>query len=155
MSEQPKTEGQNGTTQPEGNGAAGKTFTQEEVNRIVSDRLARDRASRAQSGSETAQDKTGQEAEQQLQEREKGLAAREARLACREYLAEQKLPETLLDLFDASNVETFKGKCDKLFELFPEARPGASDRVPIAVRGGTGGSAAYSDKIAEAFRPPY
>lgn len=32
-------------TQPEGNGAQSeKTFTQEEVNKIVSDRLARDKA---------------------------------------------------------------------------------------------------------------
>ena len=31
-------------TQPEGNGTAGKVFTQEEVNSIVKDRLARERA---------------------------------------------------------------------------------------------------------------
>ena len=35
---------QENTTQPEGNGPAGKMFTQEEVNTIVRERLARERA---------------------------------------------------------------------------------------------------------------
>lgn len=35
---------QENPTQPEGNGPAGKMFTQEEVNNIVRERLARERA---------------------------------------------------------------------------------------------------------------
>ncbi len=55
-------------------GASGgeRTFTQDEVNRIVSDRLARER-----------EKLTGQA---KKDEREKALEAREARLDCREYL---------------------------------------------------------------------
>lgn len=41
---------QQANTPPEGNGTAGKMFTQEEVNSIVKDRLARERAKGQTSG---------------------------------------------------------------------------------------------------------
>ena len=71
MNEVTKPEGQAaGTTQPEVNGTAagGKTFTQDEVNRIVSDRLNKERATQ------------GNAAEQleQLNQREQALNARES-----------------------------------------------------------------------------
>ena len=50
----------------------GRTFTQDDVNRIVSERLAHEREKLQASARDT--------------EREKALAAREARLDCREYL---------------------------------------------------------------------
>ena len=64
------TEQQPTTPTPEGTG--GRTFTQEEVNKIVSDRLARAKR-------ETATD-----------EREAALRAKEARLDCREYLSDKR-----------------------------------------------------------------
>ena len=51
----------------------GRTFTQEEVNQIVSNRLAQERAK----GEPTEAEK-----------RESELAAREAALACREYISQ-------------------------------------------------------------------
>ena len=57
----------------------GKTFTQEEVNRIVSDRLARDRDKRSA----------------ELEEREKAVKARELAVIAAEKLAAAGLPKDL------------------------------------------------------------
>lgn len=73
---------------PGANGGSGeKTFTQEEVNRIVSDRLARER------------DKSAQQPQEG--EREKALKAREARLDCRDYLDSKKYPLRCWRFWDA------------------------------------------------------
>lgn len=89
---------------PEDNGGQGsKMFTQDEVNRIVSDRLARERA----------------KAEPQEDEREKALKAREARIDCREYISNKNYPAALLDVLDVSDAEKFKQIVDKLVQQFP------------------------------------
>ena len=97
-------------------GASGgeRTFTQDEVNRIVQDRLARER------------DKlTGQtkKDEREKDEREKALEAREARLDCREYLDSKGYPAALLEVLDSSDTAKFKAAADKLVELFPGVVP--------------------------------
>ena len=101
MSEELKNEGQTtGTTQPEANGApAGKTFTQEEVNKIVSDRLAKERAK---------QEPQADPAAEQMAQREKDLSARENRLTCTEYIKENGLDAALMDIFDTGNAEAYK-----------------------------------------------
>ena len=107
MSEETKnTNPQQQITQPaaNGNGSGERLFTQEEVNRFVSERLARDRESRA--------------AQQQNDERETALKAREAKLDCREFVKEQGYPEDLLDLLDTSNSESFKKTVEKLADVF-------------------------------------
>lgn len=68
-----------------------KTFTQEDVNRIVQDRLAKDR----------------EKASKELGEREQELAKREFRLNSRQKLAERGYPESLLDALDCSSEEAF------------------------------------------------
>lgn len=65
-------------TQPS-QGAGERTFTQEDVNRIVSDRLARDRDKRSA----------------ELDEREKAVKARELAVMAAEKLAEAGLPKAL------------------------------------------------------------
>lgn len=88
-------------------GAAGqgRTFTQDEVNRIISDRLTRERA----------------KAEPPASDREQELNAREAKLACREYIVESdgKYPKELLEVLDTSNFDSFKAQADKLLRAFP------------------------------------
>lgn len=64
------------STQPEDNGGDGRTFTQAEVNRIIADRLARERSK---------QEPTAEE------QRARELDARENRLKCREYLDQHQL----------------------------------------------------------------
>lgn len=141
MSEELKNEGQTtGTTQPEANGApAGKTFTQEEVNKIVSDRLAKERAK---------QEPQADPAAEQMAQREKDLSARENRLTCTEYIKENGLDAALMDIFDTGNAEAFKANVEKLLALYPAIDP-AKPKCPTFTLGTSGGSG--PDPIAQAF----
>ena len=124
------------TTHPEDNGATGgKTFTQDEVNRIVSERLAKERA----------------KAEPKEDEREQALKAREARMDCREYIAGKKYPVALLDILDTGNAESFKAMADKLVKEFPTI---LQSQTPPPYAAGTGSAVvAFDNPIAAAFRP--
>lgn len=117
-------------------GYDGKMFTQEDVNRIVSERLARER-------------------EKLEDDREKDLKAREARLDCRDYLDSKKYPTKLLDLLDSTDVEKFKTAADAMVEGFPSiVQP--DDPMPPPYSSGTGTVASIgygSDAIANAFKP--
>lgn len=73
-------------------GAGEKTFTQEQVNQIISDRLARDRA----------------KGEAALAEREQQLAQRELLLTAREKLTENGLPVELVDALNVSSPEALE-----------------------------------------------
>lgn len=116
-------------------GTGGKTFTQEEVNQIVSDRLARERAKQP-----TEDD------------REKALKAREARLDCRDYLDSKKYPAALLDVIDCSNVEKFKTAAEALVGKFPGVVQSQETPPPYSFGAGTGPSGGF-DPIAAAFKP--
>ena len=87
--------------QAENNGS-GRTFTQDEVNTIVADRLARERSKSAE--------RVGD-----LDAREKDLKAKsqrfnqwEAREACKQYLTDNHISAALLDKLDTSDPEAFK-----------------------------------------------
>lgn len=140
MSEEIKTNQQpEDITHPEDNGAAtGKTFTQDEVNRIVSDRLAREREKQTQPP--------------QADEREKALKARETRLDCRDYLDSKKYPAELLDVLDSSDAETFKAAAESLMKAFPAI---GISQTPPPYASGTGTAPMYAQDaaIAKAFRP--
>ena len=117
-------------------GTGGKTFTQEDVNRIVSERLAREREKPVDD------------------ERERNLKAREARLDCRDYLDSKKYPAKLLELLDTSDVEKFKSAADAMVEGFPSIMQPAYE-VPPPYAAGTGtGNFGGSDAFANAFKPP-
>lgn len=122
------------TANPGANGGiGGKTFTQEEVNRIVSERLAREREKPVDD------------------EREKALKARENRLDCRDYLDSMKYPASLLDALDSSDVDKFKAAAEKLMKDFPMI---AANQTPPPYAAGTGTYSPNSDdKIAAAFKP--
>ena len=120
------------------NAGTEKTFTQEEVNNIVQERLARERAKNEPTPAEL---------------REKELTARENKMSCKEYIAEQKYPSELLDLFDTADMEQFKGNVEKMKELFPRIFMPPS-KIPIAVRGCSLGGVTKPDPIAAAFRLP-
>ena len=119
-----------------------KTFTQEDVDRIVKDRLTREKGK---------QDKNIDE----FQEREKELLERELKCEAREILSEYNLPNDFIDYLNYSDKESLdksiegiklayekgeeKGSDSSGFEFF---QPGASS--------GTGNS----DPIADAFKHP-
>ena len=94
--------------QAENNGSE-RVFTQDEVNRIVAERLARERSK----GAESADDLTARESD--LKAREEALAAKtkrfdawEAREACKKYLNDNDISERLLEKLDTSDPEAFK-----------------------------------------------
>lgn len=123
---------------PGAKGEGGKLFTQDELNRIVSERLARDRADRGTTP--TPED-----------ERESALKAREARLDCREYLNSKKLPAALLDVLDTVDVEKFKTAVNTMVEQFPAIAQ--ADELPPPYAAGTGTGRIAHDSIADAFKP--
>ena len=105
------TQEQNNATRAETSGQAqGRTFTQDEVNAIVRDRLARER--------EKANPQTD-EREQEISAREKAVSDRENLLACKEYISQHKYPESLLKLYNTENIENFKTNVEKLIREFP------------------------------------
>ena len=131
------------TPTPEASGGQGgeRILSQEEVNRIVADRLARERAKAEPSPAD---------------EREQALKAREAKLDCREYLDAQGYPAALLDVLDSSDTAKFKASVEKLVKAFPALigaqrrtfegwKPGASSRS----------SGGCPDPIAAAFKPKF
>ena len=131
------------TPTPEVSGGQGeKLFTQDDVNRIVSERLARERAKAEPAA---------------IDERETALKAREARLDCRDYLEELskggKAASSvlgLLDILDTTDSEKFKKTVTALLELGafnPQLEP--LKIPPVDIRGG----ASPDDLIAAAFKP--
>lgn len=144
MSEEINTQQQQTQQDPTPGAKGGRTFTQDDVNRIVSERLAHEREKLQASAKDT--------------EREKALAAREARLDCREYLDTQGYPTALLDVLDSSDADKFKAAVEKLVKAFPAITgTGSTPRKYVgwtpgsssAPKDGSGGP----DPIRAAFKP--
>lgn len=107
------TENINQNTDPAGNQGAGeKTFTQDDVNRIVSERLAKDR----------------EKASKELGEREQELAQREFRLNSRQKLMDKGYPESLLDALNCSSEEAFDKALDIIDGLMEERLASKKDK---------------------------
>lgn len=139
MEERTQTEGL-ATAEMVGTGAPGRTFTQEEVNKIVSERLQKERA-RAASAEPAAS----------LAAREKALEDRESRMSCLEYLREQGLQEELLEILDTKNPEGFRQQVSRLVALYPvlDSHAAPPPAFSLAVQGS---SDTYGpDPFAEAF----
>lgn len=99
-------------TDPQENG--GKLFTQEEVNRIISERLNRERAK------SDPEQQTETDREKALREREEALQARENKLACTAYLKEKGIEEKYYADFEAleTDPEKFRKIVDTLGKYF-------------------------------------
>ena len=110
-------------------GEGGKTFTQEEGNRIVQERLAR---------AKTAQEPDARELE---------LEKRENAIYLREQIATQGLPDTLLEEMQGMDKATID-KCLKI--LAPYAKK-ASEPILNAVGPTAGGAQSESDAIRKAM----
>lgn len=140
---------QGAPTQPEDNGSTEKVFTQEDVNRIVQERLARERA------------KTPADQLTEMQERTADLEKREAALSCREYIAENGYSKALLDVFSTDNADAFKGSIDALHKAFPglDLSEGSRQTKPLSTgmshECGSECWRGYDDDIASAFKPKY
>lgn len=84
-----------------------KTFTQDDVNRIVQDRLAKDRA----------------KASEELGKREQELNNREFRLNSRQKLIDRGYPESIMDALNCSSEEAFNKALDIIDSLIKERTP--------------------------------
>lgn len=84
-----------------------RTFTQDELNRIVQDRLAKDRA----------------KASEEMEKKEKELAQREFLLNSRHKLIDRGLPEKIIDALNCSSDEAFDKALDLIDELLKERTP--------------------------------
>lgn len=102
---------ENKTMNQNPDGAGEKTFSQEDVNKIISDRLAREKA----------------KGEAVLAEREQQLARRELLLTAKEKLTESGLPVELVDALNVSSPEALEKALNTVKTVFDkhkaEARP--------------------------------
>lgn len=109
--------------------SGGKTFSQEDVNRIVGERLAKEKA----------------KGEAEFSKRERELAQRELRMTAKETLSSKGLPAELLDTLNCSDRETMEksiSTVEKIFNgykanaisniKFKGFQPGASGKMPDA-----------------------
>ena len=139
MNNENNTAAQQTNADPAVNGESkqGRTFTQEEVNQIVSNRLAQERAK----GEPTEAEK-----------RESEIAAREAALACREYISQKSYPRELLDILPTSDAEAFQTAVEKLITACPSivAHP-TGVTVNTGGEHGSGMGTSVDDRIAAAI----
>lgn len=99
------------TTEPTGkSGTEPRTFTQEDVDRIVQERLSRERK------------KFQPQESDPLEQREQELKQREMAFDIKELLNKEKYPAELADILQYSNMDEFKKQYEALKEFLP--RPG-------------------------------
>lgn len=151
-----------------------KTFTQEDLNKILSDRLAKERAKwekdfqtklqEAKTEAEKlAKMNAEQKAEYERQKREEELARRESEITRRELrataletLAEKGLPKTLADILNYTDAESTNNSIEAVEKAFREAVEAAVNERLKGTPPSKGGGGAISnlpdaDKIKEIF----
>ena len=113
----------------------GKTFTQEEVNQIIGNRLKEER------------EKMKKEQDATFAELEQKIAAREMRLNAIDKLREKGLPSSLVDAINCSSDETMNKSIDILMQTY-KTEQGEPHRPSYHPVGGTG---ERTDPIREAM----
>lgn len=115
------------------NQSVGRTFTQDDVNRIVGERLAKERA------------KTDLE----FSQREQELSKRELNLKAREIMSERKLPNELLEAVNYSDEKTLIKSLDIIEKYLekPRATSGFKGVKPAESRHGIPNMEINSEQI--------
>lgn len=101
-----------------GQGTGERTFTQDDLNRIVSERLAKDR----------------EKASRELGEREQELAKREFRLNSRQKLIDRGYPENILDALNCNSEKEFDNALDIIDGLIKERTPSEAEKAEMEAR---------------------
>jgi len=96
-------------------GTGEKTFTQEDVNRIVGERLAKEKAKNS--------------GEADFAKREQELAQRELHMTAKELLSEKGLPVQLFDALNCTDEETMKKSIAAIEKAFNEYKANAAKQV--------------------------
>lgn len=102
--------------------AGEKTFTQDDVNRIISERLAKEK----------------NKGEQDFSKREKELEMRELRISAKEMLNERNLSNKLLDALNYSDKETLEKSIATIEEVVKEKTKNTTVKMKGVVPGATG-----------------
>ena len=113
--------------QPEGE----KTFTQEDVNRIVSKRLSEEK----------------QKAEADIAKREAQLKQKQFQLEAKAMLKEKGLPDTLLSVLKGDDIETFS----KSVEILKQYENSRIETHRVGIDSGVTKTTAIGDKIRNAM----
>lgn len=124
--------------EPNNNNSGGKTFTQEDVNRIVQERLAREQ------GKGTSD----------LDKRAAELDKRERRLNAIDKLRENNLPDYLVDALNMDTDDAFKSSMDAIIKMKGETNAGEPQPKVIGKGnpiGSFGSGGADGDPIRKAF----
>lgn len=123
-----------------------RTFTQEEVNRIIGERLAKEKAKG---------DTASAEREQQLAERERQLANREALFEVKDKLKEMGLPAELLPVLNVQDKAALDTALEALKKYIQEE---ISDKgykvIPNILPKGEPNHNGVDYQIQNAFKPP-
>lgn len=101
-----------------GQGTGERTFSQEDVNRIVQDRLAKDR----------------EKASRELGEKEQELAQREFRLNSRQKLIDRGYPESILEALNCNSEKEFDKALDIIDGLIKERTPSEEEKAEMEAR---------------------
>ena len=122
--------GENKTTQIEGTPSENevKTFTQDEVDKIVEKRLARER----QKFENQLREYTGSPIERELSKREREVTKRELMADARGFLEEQGRPIEILELLDYTDAESCAESIKKVIDCVDRA---AQKAINNALRG--------------------
>lgn len=106
-------------------GTMEKTFTQDDVNRIVQERLAKDR----------------EKASKELGERAQELAQREFRLDSRQKLIDRGFPESIMEALNCNSEKEFDKALDIIDGLIRERTPSKEEKAEMEARMKAAGSA--------------
>lgn len=128
-----------------------KTFTQDEVDKIIEKRLARER----KKFEDQLREYTGSPMERELSKREKEVARRELRIEARAILEERNKPIGILELIDYTDRESMEESLNRTIEAIDQA---ARELVNKHLRGRSipktsTGSRFIDDAIRKAFAP--
>lgn len=93
-------------------GAGEKTFTQEDVNRIVGERLAKEKAKNS--------------GEADFAKREQELARRELHMTAKELLSEKGLPVQIVDALNCADEEAMKKSIETFEKVFADYKANAT-----------------------------
>lgn len=94
-----------------------KTFTQEDVNRIVQERLAKEKSKNS--------------GDADFAKREQELAQRELHMSAKEMLSEKGLPVQLFDALNCKDEETLKKSISTIETVFNEYKANATKSIQL------------------------
>lgn len=109
---------QNQTADPAaGQGTGGKTFTQEDVNHIVQERLAKEKAKNS--------------GDADFARREQELAQRELHMTAKEMLSEKGLPVQLFNALNCKDEETMKKSIATIETVFNDYKANSTKQIQL------------------------